>query len=765
MILKIGYVSLMLVFVIIICNDLKKIWNREEQPTKEVRYLMTVATAMIIGNMILSWVNNRTFATFLYGIFHAGNTWLVFGLVCFTEAYTKLFKKVDIVYNSIRILCLVDTISLLSNCVFGHAFSLARMGNSIIGYWYVASFQTPMFYFHLILCYTMSVLVIIPMLNRVVVLSSVYRKKYIYILALFLVLMFINSVCLNVKMSIDWILMFYAVMCIVILKYAIYFVPQEVVERSLSLIVKNTSSAIVVYDIEGKPIYYNRIVEEFCNKQNLDFKFLDTFLEEFKLECQQDGTKRFEWEKEVVVGNKTLFFAAEYNPVYDGRQKFVGSYFSFDDRTEEHNRLKEEIYRANFDPLTNIYNKNRFFEAVQEEIKANPERERIMIVSDIRDFRLINDLFGTDKGDEILKMQASEMRRLASEGSIFGRLESDRFALCMYKSNFKESVIKDIIKKMGKDFEGGLYHLHVHCGVYEIHDPNESVVSMCDKAYIAIKDIETEYDTYFSYFNEEHLKKTLQDKRVISEFTTGIQNKEFEVYLQPQVNPQGKLLAAEALVRWNNSSMGMISPGVFIPALERGGLIYKLDIYVWEMAIAQLAKWKEKGFPIVPVSLNISPKDFINVEIDKVLAELLEKYNLEAKYVNLEITESVLLNRTETNISMMKRLKGLGFKMELDDFGSGFSSLNMLKNLEVDVLKIDRGFLLEIKNQTRAKAILRAIIELSQELNMIVITEGVETKEQVDMLTEMGCNCFQGFYFSKPVSLEEFEKNFMNVGD
>lgn len=220
------------------------------------------------------------------------------------------------------------------------------------------------------------------------------------------------------------------------------------------------------------------------------------------------------------------------------------------------------------------------------------------------------------------------------------------------------------------------------------------------------------------------------------------------------------MLGAEALVRWNHPKKGLLYPNEFVEILEKAGLIYKLDNFIWEKAAEKLSEWKKKGLEECHISVNISAKDFYYLDLYDVFTKLVRKYDIEPEKLNLEITETVIMSDVNMHMEVIDKLQGYGFHIEIDDFGSGYSSLNTLKDIKADLLKIDMLFLHETQNQKRSKIILNSIIAMAKALHMPVITEGVETKVQLDFLSDMGCGIFQGFYFSKPVSVGEFEEKY-----
>ena len=761
MILKTIYLFLLGALSFSVLLELQTIRNRTESVAKRIKQLLGVAFVTMVVCILQTLSMNQTLSTLLTGLYYAGIDWLLFCLICFVESYTKMFNRVTGVYYSVMILCCLDTISLAINSVTHHVFKMVKIQDLNFGICYVVSDHELPFYLHLGICYVMAFVIALSLSHKIIRSANFYRKKYYSILVMFIALLLANGVCTYINLPVDISLLFYGAMAIVVCKYALFYVPNEVVERSLSLVVKGMAAAIFAFDVEGKMFFYNDVALEWFLEIEGRNESVNTFFEKWKSDHIVKVEQHESWLENYMINGEERIFDASYNPVHDGQGEYVGSYFALIDRTEEEKKMKEERYRADFDEVTGLYSRTKFYEETRKILRDEPDVKRVMIISDFRDFKLINDLYGREKGNEVLRFQADKMRMMAKAGTVYGHMEADSFAMCLPQNRFNESDFTNEIVEMKKLFDGSLYHLHIHCGVYEIEDNNESIETICDKAYMAVRMISEEYDRFFAYYDKSMMERIILDKGVVADFPRAIQEEEFVIFLQPQVNVTGEVVSAEALVRWMHREKGMVFPGNFIPALERGGLIYQLDSFVWKLAVRQLAKWKENGQKIIPISINISPKDFYYVNVYETLTKLIKEYEVEPKYLNLEITESVLLNRTQKNIEIINQLKEFGFLIELDDFGSGFSSLNMLKNLDVDVIKIDREFLQATENEQRARVILENIIGLSKDLHLEVITEGVETKEQVEMLTEMGCELFQGYYFSKPIDIKTFEEKYM----
>ena len=480
-------------------------------------------------------------------------------------------------------------------------------------------------------------------------------------------------------------------------------------------------------------------------------------------EHDTNNSASLEWSGQTIIDNKTYYFDIEYRKLFDKKNEYIGFFLNLIDNTEKHIAFEKEKYLATHDTLTGLYNKNYFAHKTSEILNENPDKEWLLICSNIKDFKLVNDLFGLEKGNEVLKMEADLLKAQCGEGSVYGRTGGDKFAICIPKEEFKEQDFMDAIQTMGHAFNNDLYHLHIYVGVYEITDRNEEVSIMCDKANLAIKTLGENYDKSIAYYSDTIFHDTVAEKQLVGDFDKALAEKQFCMYLQPQVTSEGKLLGAEALVRWQHPKRGLIFPGDFIEVFEKTGLIYRLDRFVWELAVQKLAQWQKDGRDDLYISVNISTKDFYYMDVYETITSLVETYKIIPSTLKLEITETAIMTGTAGELEMIERFRKSGFQVEIDDFGSGYSSFNTLKDMDVDVLKIDMGFLRTTRPERleRSMSIINTIISLTKTLGLSVITEGVETKEQIDKLTQMGCGIYQGYYFSKPIPVDQFEDTYL----
>ncbi len=416
-------------------------------------------------------------------------------------------------------------------------------------------------------------------------------------------------------------------------------------------------------------------------------------------------------------------------------------------------------HQSTHDDLTGIWNRKYFEECCAEKLRNEPGNY-LMLCSDIAEFKLVNELFGREKASDLLRAEADIFKNWPDQDHIlYGKLPDDRFALLLQKEYFPLDLLTMCTETLQRALGSPTYRIKVSYGIYAVTDPTESVASMCDKALIAMKSIHESLEQCVAFYRPEMLSQAIHDKELTGTFERALQNGEFQIYLQPQVAVDGSLLGAEALARWVRPDQTLTPPGEFIPLFERTGLIHRLDEAIWEQAARKLQDWRSRGLNY-HISVNISAKDFFYIDICRHFTELTQRYNIPPAMLNLEITESTMTQDVPDLLRQLQKLQHAGFLIEIDDFGSGYSSLNMLKDICADILKIDMGFLRETENLQRSRIILHSILDLAHALHMPVITEGVETQEQVQALTEMGCDAFQGYYFSPPLPVAAFEEHY-----
>lgn len=428
------------------------------------------------------------------------------------------------------------------------------------------------------------------------------------------------------------------------------------------------------------------------------------------------------------------------------------------DPTVENNTNNEE-YLLFHDILTGLYNEDGMRRAVRTELETHRDTDYVLVVTDVRRFSLVNDLFGTNTGNEALIGITHMLLNYAGEHAVCCRIRADQFAVFMPAEEFDPESFSAEIKKAGDLIRQPYYHLHLYAAAFYVtgRERHLPVSVMVDRARLALERIKTNQQINFIWFDDEMIDETLREQRIISSFQSNLESGAFKIFLQPQVDNKGYISGAEALVRLVQDDGEVISPSEFIPVLEKSDLISHLDAYVWELVAKTLNSWKGTELSKCYIAVNVSSKDVYYIDVAKTLEDLCSKYEIPTSSMHVEITETGLMKNMENHTAIIEDLHRRGFYIDIDDFGKGASSLSVLRNVDADVVKIDMGFLHNKGNEDKRDVILSSVIDMTRRLGMDVITEGVETEEQQRALEEMGCFRYQGYYFSEAVPVPEFE--------
>lgn len=422
--------------------------------------------------------------------------------------------------------------------------------------------------------------------------------------------------------------------------------------------------------------------------------------------------------------------------------------------------LKQMKHMAEHDSVTGLYNRVQFFKKTEEMLRKYPTEPFVFIRMDIKRFRLINSYWGEEGGNRILCFMADLLRKISGwyPYCAFGRIESDIFGICIpYERRNCENMVYFLIQKILSYSTS--FALEPSFGIYRIEDNSTPVENMFILATMANRKIKNRYQDYVGIYDEKLGQQIMQEQEVFNDMRPALEKEEFVIYFQPKYDGYTQLpYGAEALIRWNHPKKGLIAPAQFIPVLEKNGFIEKLDYYVWEKVCQYIKKWKDQGLTPAPISVNMSRVDCSNAGLPDKLTRLVRKYDISPGLLQLELTESAYMDNPDFVNNMICELRKRGFRIMMDDFGSGFSSLNTLKDIQVDYLKLDMKFLFSHSDDFKSKRILSSVVSMAKWLRLKVIAEGVETEEQFDFLKRIQCDYVQGYYFSRPMPVSEYEE-------
>ena len=420
---------------------------------------------------------------------------------------------------------------------------------------------------------------------------------------------------------------------------------------------------------------------------------------------------------------------------------------------------RQLISAAENDPLTMLYSKNFFYEYANRLFLYHRDMHLDAIVLNIDKFHSVNALHGRDFGDHVLRALGDEINLFLRETQgIASRFEADRFGIyCLHREDYPQllSRFQERLNALSSDV-----NLHIRMGV-NVWQEEVTPVLMFDRAQAACNMIRGDFQNSLKIYNDEMLNKELLNQRLLNDLRAAVEEGQFVVYYQPKYNIQNDvptLSSAEALVRWKHPELGMISPGDFVPLFESNGLISVVDNYVWNETARQIVRWRDKYGFTLPVSVNLSRSDVFDPSLIDRLVSIVEDNKLEYRQLKLEVTESSYTDNALQVLDVIRRLREKGFEIEMDDFGSGYSSLNMLSDMPIDVLKMDMKFIRNLENNDTDRRLVSLILDIAKYLNVAVVAEGVETRSQLNILRFGGCDLVQGYYFSRPLPPEEFEK-------
>ena len=439
----------------------------------------------------------------------------------------------------------------------------------------------------------------------------------------------------------------------------------------------------------------------------------------------------------------------------DSSDSYIGTLNDVDAATRSEQSLR---LRAEHDSLTGAYNTQTFFEKIDKLIKNRPNEQYCILRFDVAGFKGINESFGLEEGNRLLRGIARLVRqRLTSEKEIFARLTADVFAVCLTGGSERALQFVQALS-FRLDHYSDTFRVKLFFGICPVENTRTPAHILCDWAYLAQKTVKGSDIVNFAFYDDA-LRKRLHDESYITDqMYEALEKEQFRLFLQPKVEiSSGRIVGAEALVRWQHPTDGLILPGRFIPLFERNGFVVRLDAYIWDQTCQILRTWLDKKYDPTPISVNMSRLHFNDDDLPNKLISLMNKYNLPRHMLELELTESAFFANEPRLIKLMNELQAAGFVFSMDDFGTGYSSLSTLRDLPFSVVKLDRAFISDGITNKRGQVVARNTIALAHDLNMSIVAEGVETKEHARFLLNSGCNCAQGFYYSRPVDTAEFE--------
>ena len=738
------------IFLLRFVRAISKAQTDAKEPTI---FVICAISAMLFTYSLFLMSEFHTKALILFCAFKVCSIWTYYLTFSFNHAFTNTTKKIGFLKELYFILCFIDSVLLLANARVQIIFDLIP-ARTKAGFFYWGIEFTSKFGFHKLLCAILSFSSVALLISSIVKAPSYNKVKYIAILTSESLVLIANYIFNSLNLPLNFSLLMLVASSIFIASYVNKDFSSPVLIGPLSAITESIKDIIFCYDSSENLIYANSAAKNVLKKSNDN-------LENFAKEFRQNFLKTRPSELSLKLDNgEERYYVTEYKDFFISNSN-IGSYLRLQDKTKETLESRRKNYIANHDLLTGLLNRSGFFKKMQEALNQNTYKNPILLCTNIKDFKLINTIYSEKVGDSVLQNQTEVIKRLCYKKSIIGRIADDKFAIFMEKQNFDKDIFEEAFNEVSCIIEKTLYNIQIVAGIYEIYDKKETVQSIYDKAKISVDTIKDSDNQIFSFYNSSMMEKMLMEKDIVNDFEKSLNEKQFSIQLQPIMDKDGNVLGAESVVRWNHPKYENLTPSSFLDVLERTSLIYKLDVYVWELAAKKLHEWKKRGFSDLFISVNASSKDKFFIDITKTFSDLIKKYDISPQNFKAEIKETAMVENPEKTIEIFSELKKLGIKVYIDNFGTGFSSLNVLKDFIADGIKMDTSFLTESKVSGKNKIILQTMISMSNTLGMEFIAKGVESENQMLALSKMDCKLFQGFYFSTPLPVKTYEAKYL----
>ncbi|MBP3210756.1 MAG: EAL domain-containing protein [Oscillospiraceae bacterium] len=749
----------LLIAILLICSSASL---RSGKPIgRSVSFFCLSLSIPVFANMLIIGSGTRGIALVGYYIYYIGMDIAMYALLGFTREYTFVKgetkphkrQKKTIVPIWLHILFTIDVLQLILNNWFGHAFELQE----------VEAYGKPYFFtvthlgvsVHRIVCYSAIAVVIFVFVTRTIKVPLLYKERYIVILFTVILGTIWQAYYVYHQIPIDRSMFGFTILGLMIYYFSILYRPLRLLDRMLADIVSDTKAVVVLYGPEGRCIWANGHAGELTGITSDNYEEISNTLTTLfgDIRSYPEGK-----ETEVILGispNERCYMVA-HGRFSDRFNRNLGTYVRARDITSEKERIKKDLYAANHDALTGLYNKEYTFKVIGDRLKQQSLRDYYVASIYICDFKVFNDVFGREFGDAALRQIAVWVRKYADDTCVYGRIAGDTFGSCLPKRLFDQEVLEKELAHFKVRMGDTEQQLVIHIGFCEIEDDDQDPSVLFDRALVALDSIRHDYRKHVAFFDKKIREKMIWDQEISAQLDGAIEENQIRPYLQPRADKTGKIVGAEALVRWIHPVHGFMSPGDFIPLFEDNGMITELDKHIWKSTCEILANW-EKTHPDLFISVNVSPKDFYMTDVLAEIVSDVMEYDIDPHNLRIEVTESSMMRDTDDKMKILEEFRKQGFIVEMDDFGSGYSSLNLLKDMPVDILKIDMKFLGKSNDEEKADIIVKNVIRLSEDLRIISLAEGVETVEQFERLKELGCHLFQGYYFSKPLPVQEFE--------
>ena len=747
----IAVIIALLALALVYCAQVAR--RSEKNIAPKVTAFLISLLAPVIGNLIIIIAHTEGFSLFGRYLYAVGIDIAMYCLLDFTLEYcgmkwNKTWQKI------LKAAIALDIIQLLCNPFFGHAFAPDPMIAYGAPYYNVKSYLGRNL--HLLLIYIIMAVILIILLTKSIRGARIYSEKYSIMFLLLLGTGLWEIFYLVSRTPVKSSVIAYGVFGILVFYLALYYRPRRLLDHLLADVSSSLTNGLFLFDDNGKCVWADDHGFSLVGLKDQDTEHVVERLKQLFPDLKLDQNA---WKCRCSLQDRYYVFTK--HTLYDTGNRAFGSVLSAQDDTENELALQKERYIANHDFLTGLYNKYCLFQRTREMIDADPDETFYVAYMDFDNFKFINDVFGEEFGDFTLKSFANDLRQKLPPGSVYGRIGGDVFGACFPGKLFDPGLAEKFASAFSVEKDAISYTIVVHQGVYEVKERDIDVSVMYDRANVALQTVKGDYKKHIALYDDAMREKALRDQNIALQLPAALANGEVRPYLQAIVDKDGAVIGSEALIRWLHPEKGFLSPADFIPVVEQNGMIADVDRAVWRRAAEILKRWEKMGREDLFISVNVSPKDFFFMDVVEELNAIVTEYGISPSRLRVEITETVMMNDQVGSLEILRGLQESGFLVEMDDFGSGYSSLNMLNNMPVDLIKIDMTFIRNMQNHSRTPIIMKNMINMMSELGLVPLAEGIETEDQYTALSQMGCSMFQGYLFARPMPAEDFEKQFV----
>ncbi len=737
---NLGYMILYIIALIFVFT-IMVLFIRNKNIKKKTSFLL-ICICVIISTLLytgyLHSQNALAMQVFL-SLSFVGTDFILFFALAFIETYIGNERNI-FVSDALFILIILDAIFMIFNIKNGVYLNVYDE-NSV----YLNIEMNGFFIYHLVLCLVMYLFNISLLLTKTITSANCYKAKYLISFTLMALIGALKIILFALASKIDYSILIYSFAIITMYYFFFVYSPMLLTKKIEDMIMNNMLDCIIAFDGNQNSIYVNERAIELLGYGIKELNKTE-FIEKYSFADLENKVSI------IRYNNSEIYLSPRKKIFLDNKNRVEAYLYLLEDVTLREIKEKNEEYYSSHDDLTKIYNNNFFrikYSQIIDEISLYE-----MAVINFTDFKLINNVFGSNQGDFCLIKAAETLKNVGvNYFKIYARISADKFVILSKKDTVDYNYLQ---KMIFENVTSQIRELPINVKIGVCKECNNNPDDTIKKCLATLNYIKNKINENVGYYNDDVEGMIIKRNQLLIDIDRAIEQHEFLVYYQPQINSyDNRLVGAEALVRWLHPKYGMVSPGEFIPLFEEHMLITKLDKYVWEEACVFLNKWHGK-YPNLSISINISVNDFYQMDVCSFLVNLITKYDIAPKNLKLEITESAFASDRRMIVDKVDELHKYHFIIEMDDFGSGYSSFNTLKEIPIDVLKMDMKFINGDLNNYKAKEILNSIIAMAHKIHMPVIAEGVETKEQCELLSQMDCDLIQGYYYSRPLPEDDF---------